>query len=31
MNIEYSWMAFIPVLGIFNLVQIAGLSFWWIL
>lgn len=31
MNIGYSWMAFIPVLGIFNLVQIAGLSFWWIL
>ncbi len=31
LNIQYSWMAFVPVLNIFNLVKIAGLSYWWIL
>ena len=31
MNIQYSWMAFVPVLNVFNLVKIAGLSYWWIL
>ncbi len=31
MNIQYSWMAWIPVLNVFNLVKIAGLSYWWIL
>ena len=31
MNIQYSWMAWLPILGIFNLVKIAGLSSWWIL
>jgi hypothetical protein len=31
MNIQYSWMAWIPVLSVFNLTKIAGLSYWWIL
>ena len=31
MEISNSWMSLIPVLGIFNLVRIAGLSYWWIL
>ena len=31
MNIEYSWMAFIPFLSAFNLTTIAGLSYWWVL
>lgn len=31
LNVQYSWMAWIPVLSFFNLVKIAKLSFWWIL
>lgn len=31
LDVKYSWMAWIPVLGIFNLTKIAGLSYWWIL
>lgn len=31
LEIKYGWMAWVPVLGIFNLVKIAWLSFLWIL
>lgn len=31
MNIPNSWLAFIPVVNLYNLTQIAGLSFWWII
>ncbi len=31
LSVEYPWMAWIPVLSVFNLVKIAGLSYWWVL
>ena len=31
LNVEYSWMAWVPFLSSFNLVKIAGLSYWWVL
>ena len=30
LNVENSWMAFIPLLNIYNLFQIAQVSLWWI-
>lgn len=30
-KVQYSWLAWIPIFSYFNLVKIAGLSFWWIL
>lgn len=31
LDVQYSWLAWVPLLSIFNLVKIAGLSYWWIL
>lgn len=31
LEVQYSWMAWIPVLSIFNLVKIAWKSYWWVI